>query len=294
MTLKSMTGFARHENQDALYSFTWEVKTVNSKGLDIRFRLPSGYDGLESKARELIGKICTRGSVNLNLNVSAITGSVNIKINHDLLRELAHAAQQLQKQGFAPPSAGEILALPGIIEKNQSEETEENKKNRENLIIDTLSQALQKLGEMRQNEGGKLGQILLAHLDEIRNLNQKARELAITQPAALRKKLHDAIGELLTSTPLLSEERLNQEVALLAVKADIKEELDRLNAHEKAAREMIEKGGAIGRKLDFLCQEFNREANTLCSKSADTELTNIGLNLKSSIEQMREQVQNLE
>ncbi len=191
-------------------------------------------------------------------------------------------------------AAAALLSLPGVLEPAEDDEGEDAAEARANALIATLGTALDGLAGARTDEGAKLEAIAADHLGDIETLCQAAGELAATQPEALQSRLTERLAELLDGETRVAEDRLTQEVALLAAKADVREELDRLAAHVDAARALIKGGGPVGRKLDFLCQEFNREANTLCSKSSDLELTRVGLDLKAAVERLREQIQNIE
>ncbi|WP_207458848.1 YicC/YloC family endoribonuclease [Azospirillum sp. SYSU D00513] len=289
-----MTGFARVDGHGEGYSWTFEAKSVNGRSLDIRCRVPSGFDGIEALARADVPKSLARGNVTLNLTVSrSQAGTGQIRINRDLLNQVLELAREIEGAGAAPPRLDSLLSVRGIIETVEEDETEARTRIEAPLKAD-LGRLVGQLAAAREAEGKRLTAVLHAHLDEIARLVDAAGACASTQPQALRDKLRAQVAALLDASPALPEERLAQEAALLIAKADVREELDRLRAHIQAARDMMAEGGAIGRRFDFLCQEFNREANTLCSKSADVELTRIGLSLKAAIEQLREQVQNIE
>lgn len=289
----SMTGFARADGHGEGYSWTLEAKSVNGRGLDIRCRMPNGFDGIEAIARAEMPKRLARGNVNLTLSVTRTAGVSQVRINRALLAEVIALAKEIEGAGAAPPRLDALLAIRGIIEPVEEDETEARGRMEEAVRGD-LARLIDDLAAARIAEGKRLAEVLADHLVEIGRLVGLAASCASTQPAALREKLRAQVQALLDAIPAMAEERLAQEAALLIGKADVREELDRLRAHIQAARDMLAEGGAIGRRLDFLCQEFNREANTLCSKSADVELTRIGLSLKASIEQFREQVQNIE
>lgn len=296
MPVSSMTGFARSEGHTDGCSWTWELKSVNAKGLDVRCRVPGSYDNLEKAARERIAKTFKRGNLSVNLNIAWIKGDAGFRVNSVVLGELLATLPKIREQlpDAGPPSIDGLLALRGVIEPVEEELTDDARSALESEILENFEVALAALSAMRDDEGARLTEGLDARLDEIAGLSGEAEKLAALQPDAIRERLKTQVEALLADIPALSEDRLAQEAALLMTKADIREELDRLKAHEQAARELMSNGGAVGRKLDFLCQEFNREANTLCSKSQDVTLTRIGLDLKSSIEQFREQVQNIE
>ena len=296
MSVSSMTGFARSEGQAEGCSWSWELKSINAKGLDVRCRVPSGYEKLEKAAREETAKSFKRGNVTVNLTINWQKGDAGFRVNPVVLGDLLAVLPDIRKQlpDAAPPSIDGLLALRGVIEPVEEELTDDAREALESEILESFEAALAALSAMRDEEGARLEEGLDARLDEIAGLSSEAEKLAALQPDAIRERLKTQVQVLMEDIPALSKERLAQEAALLMTKADIREELDRLKAHEQAARDLMGNGGAVGRKLDFLCQEFNREANTLCSKSQDVTLTRIGLDMKSSIEQFREQVQNIE
>jgi len=292
--VSSMTGFARAEGAATGWTWAWELKSVNGKGLELRFRLPPGFDGLEPQARLAAAARLKRGNVTLNLQASRPEATPAVRINRELLDSLIALGRELAGPDVAPPRLDGLLALRGVIETVEESESDEDREALAKAVLAGLEAALERLTEARLAEGMRLVGVLSDHLDEIERLTRAATACAAAQPEGLRQKLHEQLRTLLDSVPALPEERLSQEAALLVARGDIREELDRLRAHVAAAREMVAKGGAFGRQLDFLCQEFNREANTLCSKSSDVELTRIGLSLKAVIEQLREQTQNIE
>jgi uncharacterized protein (TIGR00255 family) len=290
-----MTGFARRDGGDAAVSWTWEVKTVNGRSLDVRARLPQGYESLDPAVRAAVTAACTRGNVQVNLSMKRGTAPMQLQVNEALLQQVLDLMAKLNaKTEAAPPRLDGILGLRGVLESVEEEESPKQQAERLTVLQRDLEAAIEALVAMRATEGARLLGLARGHLDEIERLSAAARACAATQPETLRQRLKDQIAVLLEENTGVSEERLTQELAILAGKADVREELDRLSAHVDAARELLDQGAAVGRKLDFLCQEFNREANTMCSKSADVELTRIGLDLHSAIEQLREQVQNIE
>jgi len=290
-----MTGFARAQSEDQWQTWTWEAKSVNARGLDLRFRLPPGLDRLEVAARAAVSARFKRGNLALGLVVARHAGQAEPQINEDLLGMLAKRGLALASaNGVAPPTMDGLLALRGVIDVAAVDEPDEEPEVRDAAMLATLVDALDALGAMRRDEGARLRTVMTGQLDTMDGLRHAAEACASAHPDAARNRLKEQVEALLQMSPALTEERLNQEAALLIAKADIREELDRLAAHIAAARELLAAGEAVGRRLDFLCQELNREANTVCSKSGDLELTRIGLDLKAVVEQFREQVQNIE
>lgn len=298
MSVASMTGYARAEGRDTQVTWVWEAKSVNGRGLEIRCRLPSGHDALEVAAREVANRKLKRGNLQLSLNVSRVAEAPALRVNHELLNQILTLVDDIgaSHQNIAPARWDGILAIKGVLEPSEAEDddAEATRAAREAAMKTTLEQTLDQLVTMRTAEGTRIAQVLRDQLDEIAVLANRAGATAALRPETVRERLRHQVAAVLEAAPALPEERVAQEVALIAVKADVREELDRLRAHVAAARELIAASGAVGRKLDFLSQEFNREANTLCSKSADVELTRVGLDLKAVIDQFREQVQNIE
>lgn len=291
-----MTGFARVQATCGASTLVWELRSVNGRGLDVKLRLPQGLDALELSLREVAAKQLKRGSVSGTLTLKREASST-LQPDMALLERLKTLAIDLSDSipGALPPRGELLLGLPGVLRVNAAqEESEEQQEALAQAVRVLFAQAVDGLVQARKAEGQKLALIIGESLDEIEGLQKQAVKEASGQPALHKAKLTAQLAELLGSISTLSEERLAQEVAFLATKSDVREELDRLCAHIEAARALLKQGEAVGRKLDFLMQEFNREANTLCSKSASTNLTNIGLALKVAIEQMREQVQNVE
>ncbi len=293
--IASMTGFADCAGSHEGLRWRWEAKSVNSRSLDLRLRTPPGFDGLEPPARRLAGERFQRGAFQISLSIEAAEAGRGLAIDPAALASAVKIAQQVAAEtGLAPARVDGILALKGVIVADDIGALDERARGaRDAAILESLGQAFDKLAKERLREGGKLAQLLLGQVSEIARLVDEAASLAAAQPAALRERLTAQIKELLDGDPV-SEERLAQEVAMLAVRADVREELDRLTAHVQDARALLAEGRGVGRKLDFLAQEFNREANTLCSKSADIALTRTGLALKAVIDQFREQAQNVE
>ncbi len=295
MTLSSMTGFARSHGASGSYAWSWEIKSVNAKGLELRLRLPPGFDAVEIPVRTRGAETLSRGNVYATLTVNREGIAPVVRINEPVLNAIINAVGNLSgKVDAEKPRLDGLLGLRGVIDVADAEESEEEKAAAEDAIVKGFVQALKGLTEMRRHEGDAIGRILSARLDEMAALSARAEAAPGRQPEAVKKKLADQIAVLLDASSRFDPDRLHQEAVLLAGKADIREELDRLAAHIAQARKLMAGGGAIGRRLDFLSQELNRETNTLCAKSNDVELTNIGLELKSVVEQFREQVQNLE
>jgi uncharacterized protein (TIGR00255 family) len=295
VAIQSMTGFARAEGHGDGESWAWELRSVNARGLDLRCRVPGGLEWLDPLIRQSVGKRFKRGGIQIGLTVARDSGQQRIAINRDLLDQLIALQAELgSRVDAAPPRLDALLQVRGVVELAESAEDEDGRKRRERRLLDGLDQAIGQLEATRLEEGGRLLAVLGTLLDQIGELTGTAGGLAALQPETQKRRLETQLAELLGPATTLPPERLAQEVALLAQRADVREELDRLIAHIASAREMLAAGGAVGRRLDFLCQELNREANTTCSKSSDLELTRVGLALKTTIEQFREQVQNVE
>ncbi|TDI54407.1 MAG: YicC family protein [Alphaproteobacteria bacterium] len=293
MALRSMTGFARTEAELGDIRFVWEIKTVNSRGLEMRLRLPSGLDRLDPEIRALTRDHLGRGSCQLSLQFEHLGRASNLVINKEALAAVTDAARHLAMEpGIDPPSADGLLAIRGVLEERGLDGLDEGD-GVDRTVLDALAACLVALVTSRAEEGSRLAAILRGHLDRIEQLTGTAADLAAKAPEALFARLTEQVARF-TGDASLDPQRLHQEIALLATKADIREETDRLAGHVTAARKLLTDGGVIGRRLDFLAQEFNREANTLCAKSFDKELTALGLELKAVIDQLREQVQNLE
>jgi uncharacterized protein (TIGR00255 family) len=295
MNIASMTGFARAEGQVDGLTWAWEMKSVNGKTLDLRFRLPPGFDALELPLRTKLAERFKRGAFTIGLTLTRAAATGAFRINREVLSAVVALMRELRSElDVAPPRLDGLLALRGVLESGEEAEDPTLRERRQAAVLAGSEDAIRDLVGMRLAEGRRLVAVLEARLAEITGLVGEAEACAATQPTALRARLEEQLATLTSAVPALSEDRLAQEVALLVARADVREELDRLTAHLAAARALIAEGGAIGRRFDFLCQEFNREANTLCSKSADVALTRIGLALKAAIEQLREQVQNIE
>jgi uncharacterized protein (TIGR00255 family) len=293
-----MTGYARAQGSGEGMAWVWEARSVNGRNLESRCRVPPGWDRIDNAARAAVANMLKRGSVSLTLTVAQEQRESTLRINREVLDQLLPLMAELQRAGAAPPSADGLLRIRGVIEDERDNgEAAGDSTALDAAVMRTLDEALKGLRAARAAEGVKLGQVLAGHVEEIAVLHERAAGRAAAQGEVVRARFEQQLADVLARIPALPEERLAQEVALLVGKADVREELDRLAAHLQQARELLADrafGNPVGRKFDFLCQEFNREANTLCSKSADIELTRIGLDLKSAIERMREQVQNVE
>ena len=295
MTLKSMTGFARVDGDLDSIRWHWEIRTLNSRGLDIRMRVPSGFDGLEQRVREACSKRLGRGNCSVSLNIKREAGLGELRLNENALREVVSALGQAEKIIQANPARLDgILSLKGVLEYSEPEENEELIAARREALLDSLAEALDDLIEAREMEGARLHQAIVNQIDEISEIVAKIESAPARQPDKIRERLRQQIRRLTSEELGLDEARLHQEAMLLATKADIEEELERLKAHIAGARELLDTNSPAGRRFEFLAQEFNREANTICSKSNDPGLTKLGLSLKAVIDQMREQVQNIE
>ncbi|HEX7390793.1 MAG TPA: YicC/YloC family endoribonuclease [Acidiphilium sp.] len=294
--IASMTGFARVAGRHEATDFAWELRSVNGRGLDLRLRLPPGFDALEPALREAASRRLKRGNVSAGLTLKRETAR-SLVIDDALLDTLLARAQGLARRtpGMKTPRAEILLGLPGVIRPaGEAGEPDPAPPDLVAALTEAFGQALDDLAVARSGEGARLAIVVADMLARIAALTVAARNHADAQPAKHKARLEAALDELLGDAPLVPPERLAQEIALLATKSDVREELDRLDAHVAAARALLAESVPIGRKFDFLMQEFNREANTLCSKAAALELTAIGLDLKAVIEQLREQVQNIE
>ena len=297
--IASMTGYARAQGADDRRRWVWEARSVNGRNLEIRCRVPQGFERLENPARTAVGGRLKRGNVSLTLTLTSERQSSPLRINRALLTELATLVEVVRKStGAAAPSADGLLRVRGVIEEEEEDgQTEEQLAILDKALTATLDEVLKALVAARAAEGKALARVIDGHVGEIESLCKRAAERALAQIGTVRARFESQLAELMGRVPQLSEERFEQEVALLVGKADVREELDRLAAHIAQARTLLAEArvdNPVGRKFDFLCQEFNREANTLCSKSADIELTRIGIDLKGAVERMREQVQNVE
>jgi len=299
LLIASMTGYARAQGSDERRRWVWEARSVNGRNLEIRCRVPQGFDRLENPARSAVGGRLKRGNVSLTLTVASERQGAVLRINRALLAELGALVEEVRRTtGAAAPTADGLLRVRGVIEEeDEGVESEAAMAALDKALAATLDEVLRALVAARQAEGRALALVIERHVEEIEALCTRAADRAAAQIDTVRARFDAQLAELLDRAPPLSEERFAQEVALLVGKADVREELDRLAAHIVQARALLAEArpdNPVGRKFDFLCQEFNREANTLCSKSADIELTRIGIDLKGAIERLREQVQNVE
>jgi uncharacterized protein (TIGR00255 family) len=295
MALSSMTGFARSHGVCGPYSWTWEIKSVNGKGLDLRLRLPPGWDAIEPALRANASETLARGSIQAGLTVERTGATVAVRVNAAVLEALLLAARDVARRiETSPPTLDGLLGLKGVIEVGEAGENAEERRQAEAAVAAGFAEAVAALAGMRRHEGSALGRVLGARLNEIAALVERAELAPGRRPEAIRARLAEQVATLLAQSDRFDPDRLHQEAILIATKADVREELDRLVAHVAQVQQLIAQGGPIGRRLDFLAQELNREANTLCAKANDVELTNIGLALKAAVEQFREQVQNVE
>lgn len=295
MTLKSMTGFARADGAAGPTRWHWEVRSVNGRGLDLRLKLPAGFEALEPRAREAVGQRLKRGNVAISLTVRREEAVSQIRLNHDLLQQVMTAAERVRVAvGGGQVSVDSLLGVKGVLEIVEASESEEEAESRAAAMLANLGTAIQGLEDARASEGARLRDVLLELLMSIERCVEEIAASPARTPEAIRQRLREQVERLLEASSSFDEARLHQEAVLLATKADIEEELQRLRAHVAAARELLDTREPVGRRLDFLSQEFNREANTLCSKAHDREITRMGLQLKALIEQMREQIQNIE
>jgi uncharacterized protein (TIGR00255 family) len=293
--LSSMTGFARSQGRSASYAWIWEVKSVNAKSLDLRLRLPPGWEAIEVPVRTRAAERLARGALQVALAIAREGVAPVVRINQDVLEAVLTTLQTLSGRVAAEPARLDgILGIKGVIDVIDAQENEDERRAAETAVLAGFDAAIAGLAQMRRHEGETLGRVLGERLGEIAALAERADVVPGRRAEAIRQRLTEQVAALLETGARLDPDRLYQEAILLAAKADVREELDRLKAHVEQARKLIAAGGSVGRRLDFLAQELNREANTLCAKSNDVELTNIGLELKSVVEQFREQVQNLE
>ena len=296
MAISSMTGFARADGTGDGLAWTWELRSVNGRGLDVRLRLPPGLDALDGPVREAMGKRFARGNISATLTLERRNGAGTVRLNESVLADILKAADRAAElSGGARPDTAALLAMKGVLETTESVlDDPERRAARERVLFSSLEEAAGKLAAARRSEGAKLEAVFLDQIAQIERLAGEVRASPSRSPDAIKSRLKDLIMRLLETGASFDQERLHQEAVLAATRADVEEELARLAAHVAAAREILHETGAVGRKLDFLAQEFNREANTLCSKANAVDVTRLGLSLKSVIDQLREQVQNVE
>jgi uncharacterized protein (TIGR00255 family) len=295
MALSSMTGFARGHGVCGSYAWAWELKSVNAKGLDLRLRLPPGWEAVELPVRGRAAETLARGTVYGTLTVEREGVGPAVRVNEAVLNAVLATLKGLAGRVEAdPPRLDGILALKGVIEVADQDEAEADRLAAEQAVVAGFDRTVIELAAMRRREGESLRAVLVQRLSEIAALAARAEAAPGRRPEAIRARIVEQVGVLLEASSRFDPDRLHQEAILIASRADIREELDRLQSHVAQARQLIGEGGPVGRRLDFLAQELNREANTICAKSNDVELTHVGLSLKTSVEQFREQVQNLE
>ncbi len=297
MPLSSMTGYARSSGENNSFSWVWEIKSVNGKSLDTRIRVPSYLTGFDAIIRKIIQKKFKRGNLNISLEINHVAQEKLMQINHQYLNQLIDLCQQ----NGGKANISQLLSVRGVVDLCDENIDTSNEKIDLSIFTDSLTETLYGLKINRREEGKRIENHINDRLSEIKKLIIAADKIAIKLPSIFMDKIKAQLDEILEPSREINEDRLAQEIAILATKADIREEIDRLSAHVAAAKQLIginndnsDKIMAVGRKFEFLCQEFNREANTLCAKSSDIELTSIGLELKSSIDQLREQVANIE
>ena len=290
--MESMTGFSSFSGKQGT-EWTWTLRSVNNKGFDIRCRCPQGYEDLEQKIRECLRSFFTRGSFSVSLDITSDPAEQKPQINYAFLEELCTLSEQLQKRfpALQPARIDGLINVRGVAEINQN--IREDHSETAVLFLSSLESAAESLKKARLAEGAKIAVSLNDQVNQIEALVTEARKQAAVQPERIKERLKENLDTIKKETDL-SEERFMQEVTAYMLRADVREELDRLTAHVHTARELFAEKEPVGRKLDFLCQEFNREANTLCSKSMDIELTRTGMALKTVIDQLREQIQNIE
>ena len=290
-----MTGYARVDGAAGGIAWVWELKSVNGRGLDVRARFPPGMDSFEPRVRNALSGRMTRGSVSVSLTLSRPDGAGRPFVNREFLDSLLEMARShAKKTGAPPPRMEALLSVRGVVEVAEPEESETQRQERAAAILDSFDRVAEGLVAARRQEGSRLETVVRDRLAEIEALVSEAERLASLQPEMLRERLAERIRDLAGEASAVTDDRFAQEVVLLLVKYDVREELDRILAHLAQAKSLVETGGVVGRRLDFLAQELNREANTVCSKASDSELSRVGVALKTVIDRLREQVQNLE
>lgn len=301
MNISSMTGFASSEGANELCTWSWEGKSVNAKGLDVRLKLPRAFDFLESSVRKEAAANFKRGNIYINLDILWAGAGAGVSVNEDVLDDVLDAIALVGKKAGSNndikldrATIDGVLGLRGVLEQNDDQVSEQDRLEMQPELMAGFNVMIEQLLQTRRGEGARLAEILNEQINTIENLSSNAAKVAATQPDTIKARLKQQVEALISDVSAIDETRLASEAALLMTRSDIREELDRISAHTSAAKDLMGENAPVGRRLDFLCQEFNREANTLCSKSSDVELTRIGLELKSTIEQFREQVQNIE
>ncbi len=295
MALQSMTGFARAEASSATDRWVWELRCVNGRGLDVRLRLPPGTESLEQAVRKAAARHIARGSLQIALQLERLGAGSVPTVNEEALDAVLAASERLRDRlGSPPPAAEQILAIKGVMELKEADEAPGQAAERERALLASLEEALAELKRTRGEEGSAIAQVLADQLTDMQGLTDKVRDDPSRTMEAIRERLAEHVASLRDGAAGLDLDRVHQEAAILAAKADLREELDRLDAHIAQARTLIDGDGPAGRKLEFLAQEFNRECNTICSKSNAVSVTTAGLEMKVIIDQFREQVQNLE
>ena len=295
MTVNSMTGFARSQGTLGDFTWHWELRSVNGRGLDVRLRLPPGFEAIEQPARKTLSSTFARGNISANLTARRTVNDVEIQLNEHVLQQVLAAVEKIRALTNAPaPTAEGLINTKGVLDILDKTESTESQNKKQAELLQGLNQAIADLQAMRGSEGQQLHNIIQKQLEEIQRSATLIKQSAANQPDKVAGRLKQQLEMLLGNETTVQPERLHQEIAILLTKADVSEELDRIDAHIVAAQELLEQSSPVGRKLDFLTQEFNREANTICSKSNDIEITKAGLAMKAAIDQMREQVQNVE
>ncbi len=294
MTIRSMTGFARADGVHGDIRWHWEIRTVNGRGLDLRLRLPPGYDSLEPRIREAVGQHLARGSVTITLSVAGERSVSEIRLNETVLAQVIVAADRVAHlTSCEVPRVEGLLGLRGVLEIVEAEESDEAREARTAAVMASLRKALEGVVQARADEGRRLATVLSAQVAEVETLTARIAASPSRTPELIQARLKEQVARLLEASQSFDPVRLHQEAVLVATRIDIEEELQRLASHVIAARELLVAKEPVGRKLDFLTQEFNREANTVCSKANDGDIQRAGLALKAVIDQMREQVQNI-
>jgi uncharacterized protein (TIGR00255 family) len=295
MPLKSMTGFASADGRLAASMWSFDIRSVNGRSLDVRIRVPNGCEAIEPLVRDCVQKRLSRGNVTINLQTSRVAGGPEIRLNEIALAQVLKAAQRVRDVTGAPAATVEgLLGLRGVLETVEVAETEAEASERQAAMLGTFETALDAFVENRSAEGARLTTVLAAHVTEIEALVGIVAVSPARHPDAISARLSEQVNRLTAGTTTLDATRLHQEAVLLATRADVEEELQRLTVHIAAARDLLADTAPVGRKFDFLTQEFNREANTLCSKANDPEISRAGMAMKVLIDQMREQVANIE